>query len=158
MELNSRWRGFGHSDNVQMPASTHTPSPWTGSGPRVLVADDDSLMRWCVRETLSAGGCAVGEAASGREALQAFRDWTEPVDVVVLDYGLPDTWDLDLVSAIRRMFPDCRIILMTADPFPELTRRALALGVAAVLSKPFEMSQLAALVLGGSRVRARVAS
>ena len=132
----------------------------TDARPHVLVVDDEFLMRWSVAETLSAEGYAVREAGDGETALRAMVDPRWPVDVVVLDYRLPDTRDLDLLCEMRRVGPGCPIILMTADAEPGLERRALALGARCVIGKPFEMSDLASLIacVNGARacrVRAR---
>ena len=127
----------------------------TDARPHVLVVDDEFLMRWSVAETLSAQGCGVREAGDGETAIRAMTDPRWPVDVVVLDYRLPDTRDLDLLCEMRRVGPGCQIILMTADVDPGLVRRALALGARCVISKPFEMSDLASLIACVNDARAR---
>jgi len=140
---------------VSSSSSSDKSVEGTNTPPHVLVVDDEFLMRWSVTETLDADGCSVREAGDGETAMRAIVDPRWPVDVVVVDYHLPDTQSLELLSEMRRMRPECRIILMTADPDPDLTRRALALGARWVLSKPFEMSALESLVLGADRTRAR---
>ena len=123
--------------------------------PHILVVDDEFLMRWSVAETLRAEGCAVREAGDAATAMRAMADPRWGVDVVVLDYQLPDTRGLDLLCDMRRVGPGCQIILMTADADPGLARRALALGARCVIGKPFEMSDLASLVACVNRTRAR---
>ena len=112
---------------------------------RVLVVDDEALIRWSLTETLSESGHAVEEAADGASALRAL-DEHGPFDVVILDYRLPDSNDLNLLASIRRLAPQAAIVMMTAYGTPEVTSGAIALGAYRVVPKPFEMRDLAALV------------
>ncbi len=112
---------------------------------RVLVVDDEPLIRWSVVETLIDQGFDVVEAPDGRTAVLAI-DGTQAFDVVLLDFRLPDSNDLTLLSTIRRQSPRSQVILMTAYGTPEVTKGALDLGAYKVVSKPFEMSDMAALV------------
>jgi DNA-binding NtrC family response regulator len=71
----------------------------------------------------------------------------EAVDVVVLDYRLPDSNDLTLLAAIRRLSPRSGVILMTAHGTPEITKGALDLGAYEVMHKPFELHELEPILL-----------
>src|SRR6516165_1387546 len=82
--------------------------------PRVLVVDDEALIRWSICETLSDLGCAVLEAGDGETALRMLMDTAPGVDVIVLDYRLPDSDGLGLLSAIRRLAPGSQVIMMSA--------------------------------------------
>lgn len=112
---------------------------------RVLVVDDEPLIRWSVVETLIERGFEVVEAPDGRGAVSAI-DGKQAFDVVLLDFRLPDSNDLTLLSTIRQQSPRSQVILMTAYGTPEVTKGALDLGAYRVVSKPFEMSEMAALV------------
>ena len=114
---------------------------------RVLVVDDESLIRWSIAETLADAGHTVIEAEDGATAVQALTAAAEPVDAVLLDYRLPDSDDLTLLADIRRLSPRSVVILMTAYGTPEVTSGALELGVYKVMSKPFEMHDLDELIL-----------
>jgi DNA-binding NtrC family response regulator len=113
---------------------------------RVLVVDDEPLIRWSLTETLTERGCDVVESGDARTARSAVRDASRRFDVVLLDFRLPDSEDLSLLASLRRATPDSRIILMTAFGTPELVRGALDLGAYRVISKPFELLDLAELV------------
>ena len=113
---------------------------------RVLVVDDEWLIRWSLREALEAKGHIVDEAADAAAALRALADGRALPDAVVLDYRLPDSNDLSLLSAIRRGAPATRVIMMTAHSTDEMIRGALDLGAYRVVSKPFEVHQIADLV------------
>ena len=114
---------------------------------RVLVVDDESLIRWSIAETLADAGHTVIEAEDGATAVQALTAPAEPIDAVLLDYRLPDSNDLTLLASIRRLSPHSLVILMTAYGTPEVTKGALDLGVYRVMSKPFEMHELEEVLL-----------
>lgn len=116
------------------------------SPPAVLVVDDEALIRWSLAEALGERGYAVTQAGDARMALAAIDTAQHPFDVVLLDYRLPDSADLHLLEQIRHRLPDARVIMITAHNSPELAQGAVALGAYGVISKPFEMENLAALV------------
>jgi DNA-binding NtrC family response regulator len=113
---------------------------------RVLVVDDEALIRWFVAEGLEGAGYRVLEAGSAAEALSYFQDTRDPVPVVLLDLKLPDSHDLGLLRLIHERCPTCRIILMTAHGTPELLEEALRLGAFRVLGKPFDLSEALGLI------------
>ncbi len=113
---------------------------------RVLVVDDELLIRWSLCETLSDHGYTVLEAEDGQGAVRTLSDATELPDVVLLDFRLPDSTDLNLLERIIRMVPEGRVILMTEYGTPELTNEALERGAFTVLHKPFELQEVTSLV------------
>ncbi len=116
------------------------------SAPSVLVVDDEALIRWSLAEMLGERGYAVTEADNARTAVAAIEKAEEPFDVVLLDYRLPDSADLRLLETVRRLAPSSQVIMITAHSSPELALGAAALGAYRVISKPFEVESLAALV------------
>jgi DNA-binding NtrC family response regulator len=112
---------------------------------RVLVVDDEPLIRWSVAETLSDCGYQVVETGDASGARLAVGNG-DAFDVVLLDYRLPDSDDLALLASIRRAAPDAQVIMMTAFGRPEVVRGALELGAYRVVNKPFEMQAIANLV------------
>ncbi len=121
-------------------------APRTTTGRRVLVVDDELLIRWSLCETLSDRGYTVLEAEDGKAAVRTLADATELPDVVLLDFRLPDSKDLNLLERIISMVPEGRVILMTAYGTPELANEALERGAFKVLHKPFEMQDVTSLV------------
>jgi DNA-binding NtrC family response regulator len=111
---------------------------------RVLVVDDELLIRWSITESLSEQGFAVSEAGDGKAALRAAA--ADRPDVVLLDFRLPDSEDLSLLAAIRRLLPTSQIILMTAFGTGDVVDGALNLGAYRVMTKPFEMDAVATVV------------
>jgi DNA-binding NtrC family response regulator len=116
------------------------------SPPTVLIVDDEALIRWTLAEMLGERGYVVTEAGDGRMALAAIQQAVTPFDVVLLDYRLPDSADLRLLERVRHLAPDSQVIMITAHNNPEIDQGATALGAYRVISKPFEVESLAALV------------
>jgi len=138
--------GFGLLPNGSQPNMGNIPSPRKNFPPTVLVVDDEALIRWSLAEALGEQGYAVTEAGDARMALAAVMEALVPFDVVLLDFRLPDSADLRLLERMRRLTPTSRVIMVTAHNSPELAQGATALGAYRVISKPFEVDSLAALV------------
>jgi two-component system, NtrC family, response regulator AtoC len=112
---------------------------------RVLVVDDEALIRWSVTQTLVDHGFEVEQASNGADALEVAAS-DGGFSVVLLDLRLPDSSDLSLLARLRQLMPRAAVILMTAFSTPETADRALELGAVRVVNKPFEMSEMASLV------------
>jgi DNA-binding NtrC family response regulator len=111
----------------------------------ILVVDDERLVRWAIAETLGEKGYDVQEAGDAASARLALHGAAAYPDLVLLDLRLPDSDDLCLASQIRAEAPDMPIVLMTAYGTPEILTQAADLGIATMI-KPFDMSELAAIV------------
>ena len=127
-------------------------------GLRVLVVDDERLMRWSIAETLAHAGHTVIEAEDGATAMLALKERVEAIDAVVLDYRLPDSNDLALLAAIRQLSRESAVVLMTAFGTPAVVHGALCMGVHYVLHKPFEMQDLESLLRAACSASARSAT
>jgi DNA-binding NtrC family response regulator len=113
---------------------------------RVLVVEDEILIRWSIAETLTSAGCVVTETGDAAGALHAAA--TKDFDAVVLDYRLPDSNDLKLLESLRDRLPGSTIVMMSAHGTPEIVGRAKALGVRQFFDKPFEMEALKDSLVG----------
>jgi DNA-binding NtrC family response regulator len=120
---------------------------------RVLIVDDELLIRWSLAEALVQAGHHVVQASDGAAALCALRQAREPLDVILLDLRLPDSDDLTLLTHIRRASPATSVVLMTTYGSPELRAGALRLGACRVLDKPFDISEVNDVVLRANRRR-----
>ncbi len=89
-----------------------------------------------------------GPASGARDFPQMPKKSSAAKVLVLLDFRLPDSNDLKLLSRVRQMAPATHVILMTAYGTPEVMQGALDLGAFRVVGKPFEMNDLAALVFG----------
>jgi len=114
---------------------------------RILVVDDEALIRWSLVQTLSDSGHETVEAMDGADAIRAVSAAPVPFDVALLDLRLPDSNDLTLLSRVRQLSPSTQIILMTAHATPEVVQGALDLGVFRVVAKPLDMNDVTSLVI-----------
>jgi len=108
----------------------------------VLVVEDEPLIRWAVAETLTGAGHSVREAPDAATALRAVGQASQPFDVVLLDFRLPDSDTLSLVEGIRQKSPASAIVMMTAYGTPHVIDAAKGLGVYEVIGKPFDVRVL----------------
>ena len=100
---------------------------------RILVVDDSDDLRGLISAWLEDEGYAVVTAGSGREALDAAAVYYP--DIVLLDLVIPPPDGFEVCAALRNHLPP-QIILMTGLSDPDHVRRALDLGVVALLRKP----------------------
>jgi DNA-binding NtrC family response regulator len=117
----------------------------------VLVVDDEALLRWSIAEVLRRSGHTVIEAASADTAREAISHTMEPIDVVLLDYRLPGSNDLQLLEEVRQRLPQSAVVLMTAYGTPEVVQGAWDRGAACILGKPFDMYNLEGLITDAYR-------
>jgi DNA-binding NtrC family response regulator len=112
----------------------------------VLIVDDEALIRWSLRTGLTRRGHQVTEVADGESALKLLAADPAQYQVVLLDYRLPDRQDLSLLRDVRRVCPNCTVIMMTAFADEHLRDEALNLGASAVIDKPFQVAAVISMV------------
>jgi two-component system response regulator AtoC len=109
----------------------------------ILVVDDEALIRWSLRERLSADGYNILEADTGQAALDALA---EGVDLVLLDYRLPDIDGLTVLRKIKEFDQDVLVILLTAYASVDTAVEAMKQGAYHFANKPFNLDEVAATV------------
>ncbi len=122
---------------------------------RVLVVEDEPLLRWALSESLASAGHLVTAVNDGASALRALGQASAAIDVVLLDFRLPDSSDLGILRQLLQIAPGRPVVMMTACNTPELTREALALGVHRVVDKPFDMQAIESCLREASASGAR---
>jgi two-component system, NtrC family, response regulator AtoC len=111
--------------------------------PTILVVDDEALIRWSLTERLTSEGYHVLEAETGRQALEKLR---EGVDLVLLDFKLPDTDGVTVLRKIKEVDPDILVILLTAFATIETAVEAMKIGAYHFANKPFNLDDIVAMV------------
>lgn len=112
----------------------------------IVVVDDEALLRWAVSQSLMAAGYEVRQAESAAEAVRCLDSAKSLPLVVVLDLKLPDSSDLSLARKIMAERPDAPVIMMTAHGSAQDKADAEAAGVYKFIQKPFDLSEMTALV------------
>jgi two-component system, NtrC family, sensor kinase len=113
-------------------------------GGRILLTEDDSLVRASMLLALQDAGYTVEEARSGAEALEVLR--RGPVDLLVTDYAMPGMSGVELARLARALQPRLPVILVTGYAQPALDARPPRHHVNAVLHKPFAPQELVARI------------
>lgn len=122
--------------------------------PKILVVDDEALVRSMMCDGLAAAGHTVLAAASGEEALQAVQ--AERPACILMDIMMPDLDGYDTCAALKA---DSRtasilVLLVSATTDARVADRAKQVGAAAVLGKPIRMDELRRAVTQALRTSA----
>jgi CheY-like chemotaxis protein len=104
---------------------------------RILVVDDDALLRGAIRVVLESAGYEVIEAGDGSAALRLYRE--QPVDLLLVDLFIPEPDGLEVIRTVRAEVPDAKIIAMSGGGSLklDLLAAAEAFGASRTLWKPF---------------------
>lgn len=120
----------------------------TCPGLTIVIADDVMEIRNLMEHWLSAAGCEVLNATSGREVTNLVR--SRPVDLVITDVLMPDGDGLEVITALKRTAPTTKVLAISGGGNHLRATDCLAfargLGAHGVLMKPFNRSQLLAAV------------
>ncbi len=109
-------------------------------GTRILIVDDEKLIRWSMAQALQDVGHVVEQAENAEEALEAVR--REVPDLVLLDYKLPDRSGTEILPELRQIAPRMPVIMVTAHASVPGAVEALKGGVCDYIGKPFEINDL----------------
>jgi DNA-binding NtrC family response regulator len=104
---------------------------------KVLVVDDERLVRWSLTQRLRADGFEVMEAGTAAEALQA-----RSPDAAVLDYRLPDGDGVSVLRRLREADPDLPVVMLTAHKDVEVVVEAMKAGASDYVTKPFDVDDV----------------
>src|SRR3954470_24848583 len=118
---------------------------------RILIVDDERLVRDLIRRLLERAGYACAVAENGFEARRLLA--TRRFELIVCDLQMPGESGLDVVSHVRRADPGTAAIMVTGVDDEQLADQALALGAYGYLVKPFSSTDLSIQVLNALRRR-----
>jgi len=114
---------------------------------RILIVDDEDMVRLTLRKFLETAGHEVFEAENGEKGLKAFQD--QPADLVITDIIMPEKEGIETIVDLKKEVPDLPIIAISGGgrignmDFLEIAGK---LGARHVLSKPFDRQELLRLV------------
>lgn len=112
---------------------------------RVLIVDDAKFMRVILRDILqSAGYEVVGEAETGTQAIQLFRE-LQP-DIMLLDIILPEMEGNIVLSQVLKEFPSAKVLIVSAVGQRLLVDKALKAGAVGYVVKPFNQADILQIV------------
>jgi len=118
---------------------------------KVLVVDDEPAIRRFLRTSLTAQGYQVTEAENGTAALEGLR--RGPIDILVLDLGLPDISGFDIIERLRGQGSTVPIVVLSSRTDETGKVRALDLGADDYVTKPFGIDELLARIRAALRHR-----
>jgi DNA-binding NtrC family response regulator len=121
------------------------------AGLRVLVVDDEEVIRDVLESLLEREGWSVATAENASEALELFEN--DPYDVVLLDLMLPDRPGLEVLREMRRRDPDAVVVIVTAYSSIEGAIQAMREGAFHYIPKPFQNQEVLLTVRKGAEAR-----
>jgi two-component system, chemotaxis family, chemotaxis protein CheY len=119
---------------------------------KILVVDDSGLARRRARSILEAAGFEVLEAEDGMAAIESY--FVAKPDIVLLDLVMRGMYGLDVLSKLRQMDPEAKVIVVSADVQTSSHEMVADAGATGFLVKPLDADQIVSLVnstLGGAR-------
>jgi DNA-binding NtrC family response regulator len=101
---------------------------------RILIVDDDEVVRWSYLRSLESISCNVEAASDGDEALQTME--RNPFDVVLLDLRMPGQDGMSVLRTIKQKWPESEVVIITGFPTVGSAKEALQLGAYDYIAKP----------------------
>lgn len=114
---------------------------------RILIVDDEVLVRSTLRRILERDGHEVVEAENGESGLESFR--SQPSDLVIVDLFMPVMDGLEMLNELRQEFPGTRVIAISGSVYerrPRFLEIAGRIGSVRTLAKPFTAGDVTAIV------------
>lgn len=106
---------------------------------QALIIDDSRAIRRILGATIKDLGFEVAEAGNGREALEELERLGEPVQLVLVDWNMPEMNGLEFVTRFRneKMQPDAKVMMVTTETAVDQMVKALEAGADEYIMKPF---------------------
>src|SRR5512143_2699619 len=104
---------------------------------RILVVDDEHLIRWTLEQHLGKEGYEVYTAESGEKALEMLPELSP--DLMLLDNQLPGASGIEVLGKVKETDRDIIVIMITAHGLLETAVKAMKLGAYDYISKPFNL-------------------
>lgn len=113
---------------------------------RLLLAEDEEVLRMLIADTLEDEGYMIDEASDGLEALDLIKN--NDYDLVIVDYMMPGLTGIEVIESVRAIpsKSETKIMMLTAKSQQKDEEKALSSGANYFLAKPFSPLKLADLV------------
>jgi len=111
---------------------------------KILVVDDEHLIRWSLEQNLKKQGYEVLTAGSGEDALRILRE--EIPDLMLLDIQLPGINGMEVLEKVKELDEEIIVIMVTALGVLETAVKAMRMGAYDYINKPFNLDELAIII------------
>ena len=118
------------------------PVEWTGGGKKILLAEDEEIIRCVASAMLEELGFTVIEAANGKEALELYQKNAADIALVVTDIGMPQMDGYELIHELKKLNEKLPIIVSSGFGDSVVTSRMPPGVIAALLNKPYRFEKL----------------
>ena len=107
---------------------------------KILIIDDEDIMRNCLCYVLTDDGYSVQTAREGQEGLHLFE--TDPCDIVILDIKMPGLSGVEVLKILKNKIFSVQVIMITGYATVQTAVECMKLGAFDYLTKPFDMNQI----------------
>ena len=141
----------GTAIEIWLPVESGSPSAEAGAAvatrpKRLLVVDDETMLRDILKNFLVQEGYEVVSAADGEEALNICSRPGAKIDAVILDMTLPGIDGMETFDRLKEIDDQMKVVIATGDPYRQSVHDLMRRGAAGMLSKPFRPQHLSEVI------------
>ena len=141
----------GTTIEIWLPVESGSPSAEAGAAvatrpKRLLVVDDETMLRDILKNFLVQEGYEVVSAADGEEALNSCSRPGAKIDAVILDMTLPGIDGMETFDRLKEIDDQMKVVIATGDPYRQSVHDLMRRGAAGMLSKPFRPQHLSEVI------------
>jgi signal transduction histidine kinase/CheY-like chemotaxis protein len=132
-------------------AASETRDEAPAEAQRVLLVDDNDLVRDVATSLLDWLGCEVVVASSGQEAVEIYQERDRPFDLVILDVSMPGLNGVETNEILQRIDPDVRVVLSSGHAERLVRDESVDVRIAGFLEKPYTLERLREALVSARR-------
>ena len=111
---------------------------------KILVVDDDKLIRWSLKEIFTQEGYVVDAVATAKDALKQAKNIT--YELILSDLEISDESGIEMLRKARAFQPDAKIIILSALTKQQIEPKLGNLSIFSIIEKPFRSEQIKTIV------------